>query len=84
MLQRLARIRPFALEIPSVLAAAVTPAAARSAFAGNVELGAAWQRKAKETGREYLSVKLDDPSFPTPIYASLIEAEGTYNLIWSR
>ena len=27
MLQRLARIRPFALEIPSVLAAAVTPAA---------------------------------------------------------
>ena len=52
----------------------------------NVELGAAWTRKAKETGREYLSVKLDDPSFPQPIYASLVEAEaeGTYNLIWSR
>ena len=48
--------------------------------------GAAWTRKAKETGREYLSVKLDDPSFPEPIYASLVEAEaeGSYNLIWSR
>ena len=54
--------------------------------AGNVELGAAWARKAKETGRDYLSVKLDDPSFPQPIYASLVEAEaeGSYNLIWSR
>ena len=54
--------------------------------AGSVELGAAWTRKAKETGREYLSVKLDDPSFPQPIYASLVEAEteGGYTLIWSR
>ena len=55
-------------------------------FAGTVELGAAWTRKARETGREYLSVKLDDPSFPQPIYASLVEAEaeGSFNLIWSR
>ena len=38
------------------------------------------------TQREYLSVKLDDPSFPAPIYASLVEAEDgeSYNLIWSR
>ena len=40
-------------------------------FAGNVELGAAWQKTAKDTERYYLSVKLDDPSFPAPIYASL-------------
>jgi len=41
---------------------------------------------ARETGREYLSVKLDDPSFPAPIYASLVEAEdgSSHNLIWSR
>ncbi|WP_439397128.1 DUF736 domain-containing protein [Bradyrhizobium sp. PMVTL-01] len=39
---------------------------------------------AKETGREYHSVKLDDPSFPAPIYASLVENEGGYALIWSR
>jgi uncharacterized protein (DUF736 family) len=54
-------------------------------FAGAVELGAAWQ-KTSEQGRDYLSVKLDDPSFPAPIYATLSEVEGDdgYQLIWSR
>jgi uncharacterized protein (DUF736 family) len=35
---------------------------------------------------EAFSVKLDDPSFPAPIYASLVEAEGGegHSLIWSR
>jgi len=35
---------------------------------------------------EYLSVKLDDPSFPAPIYASLVKGEGddACTLIWSR
>ena len=40
-----------------------------------------------ETRRDYISVKLDDPSFPAPIYASLVETEGnkqTFALIWSR
>ena len=45
-------------------------------FAGNTEFGAAWKKTAKETSREYLSVKLDDPSFPAAIYASLVETEG--------
>jgi uncharacterized protein (DUF736 family) len=51
-----------------------------------VEFGAAWKKTARETGREYLSVKLDDPSFPAPIYASLVEDESgeAHNLIWSR
>ena len=50
-------------------------------FAGATEFGAAWKKTARETQREYLSVKLDDPSFPAPIYASLVEAEGdeSYN-----
>ncbi|MDS7598455.1 DUF736 domain-containing protein [Agrobacterium tumefaciens] len=54
-------------------------------FAGSVELGAAWQ-KTSEHGRDYLSVKLDDPSFPAPIYATLTEVEGEdgLQLIWSR
>ncbi len=54
--------------------------------AGNVELGAAWQKTARESERDYLSVKLDDPSFPAPIYATLIEVEGEegLQLIWSR
>jgi uncharacterized protein (DUF736 family) len=32
-------------------------------YSGNVELGAAWQKTAKDTERDYLSVKLDDPKF---------------------
>ena len=53
-------------------------------FAGTVEFGAAWKKTSRED-REYLSVKLDDPSFATPIYASLVESEdGEQRLIWSR
>jgi uncharacterized protein (DUF736 family) len=54
-------------------------------FAGTAEIGAAWKKTSENGGREYLSVKLDDPSFPAPIYASLIEAEDSeFSLIWSR
>jgi len=52
-------------------------------FAGQTEFGAAWKKMSREN-REYLSVKLDDPSFPSPIYASLVEIEGGHSLIWSR
>ena len=45
---------------------------------------AAW-KKTSEAGREYLSVSIDDPSFPATVYARLIEGEnGTHDLIWSR
>jgi uncharacterized protein (DUF736 family) len=56
-------------------------------FAGTaVEFGAAWKKTARDSEREYLSVKLDDPSFPAPIYASLVKVDGEegYILIWSR
>ena len=55
-------------------------------FAGSTEFGAAWKKTARESGREYLLVKLDDPSFPAPIYASLVKVEGEegFSLIWSR
>nr|WP_312444238.1 DUF736 domain-containing protein [Brevundimonas naejangsanensis] len=52
-------------------------------FAGQTEFGAAWRKTSREN-RGYLSVKLDDPSFPAPIYASLVEVEGGHSLIWSR
>jgi len=54
-------------------------------FAGSIEFGAAWKKTSGE-GREYFSVKLDDPSFPAPIYATLVEGEeaGSHTLIWSR
>jgi uncharacterized protein (DUF736 family) len=55
-------------------------------LAGSIEFGAAWKKTARESDREYLSVKLDDPSFPAPIYASLVKGEGddSFTLIWSR
>jgi uncharacterized protein (DUF736 family) len=52
-------------------------------FAGATGFGAAWKRTSREN-RDYLSCKLDDPSFPVPIYASLVDAEEGYALIWSR
>lgn len=48
------------------------------------DVGAAWS-KVSEAGRNYLSVSLDDPSFPATIYARLLEDEdGKHRLIWSR
>jgi uncharacterized protein (DUF736 family) len=54
-------------------------------FVGRAEIGAAWSKRSAE-GRDYLSVKLDDPSFTAPIYATLFDdADGEiFNLIWSR
>lgn len=55
-------------------------------YAGATEFGAAWRKTSRE-GREYISAKLDDPSFAAPIYATLTEAEegsDSFNLIWSR
>ncbi len=55
-------------------------------LAGTIAFGAAWKKTAKETSREYLSVKIDDPSFSAPIFASLVkgESDDNFNLIWSR
>jgi uncharacterized protein (DUF736 family) len=50
-----------------------------------VEIGAAWSKRSAEN-RDYLSVKLDDPSFNAPIYANLFDDEDGegFTLIWSR
>ncbi len=52
---------------------------------GRAEIGAAWTKKSNE-GREYLGLKLDDPSFAAPIYANLFDDEDGegHSLIWSR
>lgn len=52
-------------------------------FVGPVEIGAAWRRTSQEN-TVYHSVKLDDPSFPAPIFANLVEMNGDHVLIWSR
>ncbi len=54
-------------------------------FVGRAEIGAAWAKRSGEE-RDYLGLKLDDPSFNAPIYANLFDDEDgeTYSLIWSR
>jgi uncharacterized protein (DUF736 family) len=54
-------------------------------FVGRAEIGAAWSKRSEE-GRDYLSLKLDDPSFNAPIYANLFDDEGGegFTLLWSR
>ncbi|MDE1883720.1 MAG: DUF736 domain-containing protein [Rhodospirillales bacterium] len=54
-------------------------------YVSRAEIGAGWTKRSNE-GRDYISVKLDDPSFSVPIYANLFDDEGGdgYSLIWSR
>ncbi|MHB8886144.1 MAG: DUF736 domain-containing protein [Methylovirgula sp.] len=54
-------------------------------YCGRVEIGAAWSKRSAEN-RDYLSVKLDDPSFTAPIFANLFDDEDGegFTLIWSR
>ncbi|NIJ34081.1 DUF736 domain-containing protein [Sphingomonas oligoaromativorans] len=53
-------------------------------FAGEAEIGAAWEKVAQNE-RPYLSCKLDDPSFTAPIYPSLFEeTDGGFTLKWTR
>lgn len=49
---------------------------------GRAEIGAAWSKRSGE-GRDYLGLKLDDPSFNAPIYANLFDDEDGegYSLI---
>ncbi len=54
-------------------------------YVGRVEIGAAWAKRSNE-GRDYLGLKLDDPSFTAPIFANLFDDEDGegYSMIWSR
>jgi uncharacterized protein (DUF736 family) len=54
-------------------------------YVGVIEVGVAWE-KYRANGDVYYSVKIDDPSFAQPIFATLIEAngDGLHPLIWNR
>ncbi|MDP4027223.1 DUF736 domain-containing protein [Methylobacterium sp. NEAU 140] len=54
-------------------------------YLGKAEIGAGWAKRSSE-GRDYVSVKIDDPSLPAPLYARLFaEQDGkTHALIWTR
>lgn len=55
-------------------------------LAGQLDIGAAWKKTAHASQRDYLSVALDDPSFPNTLYARLVqnEVDAGHSLIWSR
>ena len=55
-------------------------------YAGGAELGAAWRQESKDGETPYLAVKLDDPSFASPMRAAFFENEkdGTGVMIWNR
>lgn len=52
-------------------------------YAGATEIGAAWSSTTKDN-KPYLSVKLDDPSFPASIIARLVSNDQGHALIWNR
>src|SRR5581483_3678962 len=55
-------------------------------MAGTAEIGAAWRKTKQGSEESYLRVKLDDPSFPQPIWGALLEAtqDGVVRLLWQR
>jgi len=82
------QIATLALQAKSVRIAAEVGASSNApshrVFVGDVEIGAAWEKRTQDD-RHYRSIKLDDPSFVAPIFAQLFEAEdGSYDLVWNR
>jgi uncharacterized protein (DUF736 family) len=55
------------------------------AAGGSADIGAAW-RRTSDTGREYLSVTLDDPALPGPLHAALFQGDdgAAARLVWNR
>lgn len=53
---------------------------------GNTEIGAAWRKTRQGSEQTYLRVRIDDPSWPQPIWAILlIDADdGVVRLVWRR
>ena len=51
-----------------------------------IELGAAWSNANKETGQVYYDVKLDDPTFASPVRCRLAQAKrgNDFVLVWER
>ena len=79
------RMRPSRLRLVTGLPRSGLVQSALCSAPHKAEIGAAWSKRSNE-GRDYLSVKLDDPSFNAPIYANLFDDEDGegFTLIWSR
>ena len=49
------------------------------------EVGAAWKKTSREKGAPYLSVKLDSPFLPAPVFGALMpQDDGSHILVWNR
>jgi uncharacterized protein (DUF736 family) len=56
-------------------------------FVGNCRIGDAWEATSQgENPRDYLHVRLDDPSLPKPVVAALFPSENgdRATLVWNR
>lgn len=50
-----------------------------------IEVGAAWSKTGRESGKAYLSVKLDSPFLPAPVNCALMpQDDGSQILVWNR
>jgi len=52
-------------------------------LSGETEIGLAWKAVSRDH-RPYLAVLIDDPAWPAPVRASLIESDGEARLVWKR
>ena len=50
------------------------------------EFGAGWTETARESGKPYVSARIDSPELPAPIYANLVkdDQENVHHLYWDR
>lgn len=53
---------------------------------GGTEVGAAWRKTKQGSEQAYLKVRLDDPTWPQPIWGVLLESgeAGVLRLVWRR
>lgn len=50
-----------------------------------VQIGALFELESNRTGDAFLNGKIDDPSFPAPLYISAFaQQDGSYNIVWNR
>jgi uncharacterized protein (DUF736 family) len=55
-------------------------------YSGELQIGAAWERKSKKSGAKYLGVSLEDPTFSSGYY-NLYRNDGVedgYRLVFER
>ena len=58
-------------------------------YSSGAEIGAGWLNVGRNSGKNYVRVRLDDPAFPCPLYANLGRAadqddDDVFALIWDR